>query len=510
MDSYSHQDLIKLIFQARIYDVCTRTPLDFMPNISSTSQNQIWIKREDKQPIFSFKIRGAYHKIKGLSEKTLKNGVITASAGNHAQGVALSAKIRKIKATIFMPLNTSQIKLAAVKKLGAKIVLTGSSFNETYDKATSEAKKRNIPFIEAFNDHMIIAGQGTIGLEILQDCVKLPDAVFVPIGGGGLISGIAMIIKELYPNVKIIGVEPVDSNAMTVSIKNDKIKKLSRLNSFADGVAIAKVGEITFDYCKKFVDDYINVTTDEICAATKIIHNDLRAVTEPSGALGLAGTLKYIKQENWRDKNLITINTGANMDFDRLKFVVDRTKIGEGREVLLAIHLKERPGTLKKFCKDILSGVKISEFNYRYDNKKLAVIFLGLEVLTTNEINKIYKRLSKHRYSYLDLTNDELAKYHLRYILRGRASLINKERFFQCTFPEEPGALYNFLAKIGSTWNITLAHHRSYGGTYSKIFIGIDTSAHSDNSKLDSFMKSLQYQFTEETDNQGFKMIFTS
>ena len=398
-------------------------------------------------------------------------------------------------------------KLNAVKNLGASIELVGDSFFEAWSTAVEHAKEVKAPFIEAFNDNLIIAGQGTVGLEIVQSAPSMPDYIFVPVGGGGLISGIAIIIKKLWPTVKIIGVEPVDSNAMTRSIAEKNIHQLDYVNSFADGVAMKAVGHLNFAYCRMFVDDYINVTTDEICFATKAIYEDLKIIAEPAGALSLAGLLAYAKEHKLKNKKLITINSGSNMDFDRLQFVAQHAKIGAGSERLFVINLQEKPGTLRLFCNQALAGLKVSEFNYRLDDPNTAVIFLGLQAKTKEDQKLALTRLKNSHYEYYEMTNDDLAKYHLRYMVPGYNRQLGNERVFQFTLPQSGDGFYSFLHQITTNWNISLLHYRDYGDDYSKMFIGLQCF---DEQKegLSAFIAGLNYQFQEVTDHPGYKMLF--
>jgi len=501
----------KIIFEilvSRIYDHCRRTPLDKLPFLSQAVQNQIWLKREDLQPVHSFKLRGAYHKLSKIPLEDLKKGIIGASAGNHAQGVAFSALKLGVKAKIFMPTNTAAIKIQAVENLGSEIILQGETLLEASQFAKAEAEKTGAVYVHPFNDMDVIAGQGSIGLEILQDAKELPDVLFVPIGGGGLISGVSLVIKTLKPSMKIVGVEPHESNVMTLSIQEKRRIKLDYINPFADGVAVKEVGDITFALCQKYVDDYINVSTDEICFATKIIFNNLRAIPEPSGALALAGLLSYIQKHQLKNKNLIAINTGANIDFERLRFIAERTKIGEGKEILLGIRLKEKPGTLKEFCQKILQDVKISEFNYRYHDSDVALIFIGVEAMEKMDPQVLFSKLKEKGYEYFDFTHNDLAKSHLKYMIGGRPNLVAEERVFQFQFPEHPFAVSLFLEKMSERWNISLFHYRNYGGDYGKIFLGM-MATKSEKEKIDQFLKDLNYFYKEETDNPAYSTFLS-
>ena len=500
------------VLKARIYNVCKRTSLDYLESLSSTRKNNIWIKREDTQPTHSFKIRGACCCFNACNDAILANGVVAASAGNHAQGVALAARHRGTPARIYMPTSTPSIKINSVKILGAEVKLVGNSLAETMKEALLDCERTGAMYLNGFDNRYVIAGQGTIGLEILQDSVNIPDAIFVPIGGGGLISGIAIVIKRLFPKVKIIGVEPVDSNAMTMSIKANKIVELDNLNNFAEGVAVARVGEIPFVCCQNLVDDYINVTSDEICFAIKLIHDNIRSIAEPSGAVGLAGLLSYINREKAENQNLVTINSGSNLDFERFRFISERTKIGAGREALFAIKLKEDRGSLKTFCQKILPGFRISEFSYRLYDAVNALVFLGIESSKAKDLEEINSRLNGNNYDFHDLTADELTKNHLKHMVGGRLPAADNnivERVFQFQFQENEKALYNFVSKLSDSWNISLFHYRTYGIDYGNIFIGLQV--HNDDSgALIKFLDSLNYNYTEETASPAYKLFLAS
>ena len=500
--------LFKEALVSRIYDVCRRTPIDPMRILSAELDNKIFLKREDLQPIFSFKLRGAYHKISKYPFEQLKKGVVAASAGNHAQGVAYSAKHFSIPALIFMPQNTALVKIDAVKNLGARIFLEGENLYESDKIARKKAEAEGMLYIHPFNDIDVIAGQATVGLEIIQDSPELPEAVFVPVGGGGLIAGIALVLKTLAPSIKVIGVEPIDNNVMTLSMQKKQRIKLDYLNPFADGVAVQEVGDYTYSFAAKYVDDFINVSTDEICFATKTIFNDLRALPEPSGALALAGLIAYLQKNKLKNKTLLAINTGANIDFERLRFIAERTKMGAGKELLLAVRMEEKPGTLREFCQKVLAGVKISEFNYRYHEKEKALIFLGLEIANKEESKEIFQRLETEHYVYLDLTENDLAKSHLKYFVGGQSSLVEDERVFQFQFPENPKALSAFLNKMSLDWNISLFHYRNYGGDYGKILMGIQSKP-SSHQALKQFLDSLNYSYKEQTDNYAYQTFFS-
>ena len=503
-DNVNIQQIFRSILTSKVYDVVQRTPLTFATKISSQCNNNIYLKREDLQKNFSFKIRGAYHKIAQLSPDEYKNGIICASAGNHAQGVALASKTLNIPVTVVMPTISPDIKIKAVQQLGAKVILHGNNVVESLHYCKNYAKKRELAFIHPFDDVDIIAGQGTIGMECMQDLAQI-DYFFVPVGGGGLISGIALYIKELSPQTQIIGVEPDDCNSMIRSLQKNEIIPLDKIGIFADGVAVKEVGEIPFQICQQKVDDWVTVSTDEICSAMKNIFEDTRTLVEPSGAVSLAGFQKYVQKKKFQNKNVITINSGANMNFDRMRFVAERAKVGEGKELFFVIYLKEQPGTLKKLCHEIFSEVLITEFCYRYSHKSKAVIFLGIEVSHIPQKYTIFHTLQKFHYEYQDLTDNDLAKSHVRYMVGGKQNLIN-ERVFQFYFPERTNALYNFLAQMESHWNVSMFHYRNYGSDFGRVLLGMQVPQ-DENQQLTSFLSSLQYNYVEETHNNAYTLF---
>ncbi len=502
------QKYLKKILNARVYDVARETPLDYAPILSRRIGNHVWLKREDEQPVFSFKCRGAYNKMAGLSAAELKKGVVAASAGNHAQGVALAGYRLSAPTLIVMPRTTPQIKVDAVRSFGGKVVLHGDNYDAAYAHAREIANQRKLTFVHPYDDPEVIAGQGTIGMEIIKQHTGALDAVFVPVGGGGLISGIAVYIKQLRPEVKIIGVEPEDADAMERSLKAGKRVLLDHVGIFADGVAVRQVGEETFKLCKQFVDEMVIVTNDEICAAIKDIFEDRRSILEPAGALAYAGLKRYAEGKKLKDKNFIAIASGANVNFDRLRYVAERAEVGERREAIFAVTIPERPGALKQFC-TILGDHNITEFNYRFADPKAAHIFVGVQVPPdTADARKLVATLRKHGYATLDMTDNEMAKLHIRHLVGGRAPNAVNEILYRFEFPERPGALMNFLDKMGGSWNISLFHYRSHGADFGRVLVGMQVPPQ-DKKKFQKFLDSLGYEYTEETGNPAYKLFLS-
>jgi len=502
------QKYLKKILNARVYDVARETPLDYAPILSRRTGNRVWLKREDEQPVFSFKCRGAYNKMAGLSAAELKKGVVAASAGNHAQGVALAGYRLSAPTTIVMPRTTPQIKVDAVRSFGGKVVLHGDNYDAAYAHAREIAAKRRLTFVHPYDDPDVIAGQGTVGMEILKQHAGALDAVFVPVGGGGLISGIAVYVKQLRPDVKIIGVEPEDADAMDLSLKRGKRILLDHVGIFADGVAVRQVGEETFRLCKQFVDEMVVVSNDEICAAIKDIFEDRRSILEPAGALAYAGLKRYVERKRLKDKHFIAIASGANVNFDRLRYVAERAEIGERREAIFAVTIPERPGALRKFC-TILGDHSITEFNYRLADPKAAHIFVGVQVPPdTMDARKLIGTLRKQGYATLDMTDNEMAKLHIRHLVGGRASNAVNEILYRFEFPERPGALMNFLDKMGGRWNISLFHYRSHGADFGRVLVGMQVPP-KDKKAFQKFLDSLGYEYAEETNNPAYKLFLS-
>ncbi|MEJ2310094.1 MAG: threonine ammonia-lyase, biosynthetic [Gammaproteobacteria bacterium] len=494
---------LEKILRARVYDVAEETPLDYAPRLSQKLGNNIHLKREDLQSVFSFKLRGAYNKLANMPEEQRKHGVVAASAGNHAQGVALAARHMGIPATIVMPQTTPPIKIEAVRMLGAKAVLHGDAYDEAYAHAIDLTKRKNLNFIHPFDDPDVIAGQGTVGVEILRQHQEPIHSVFVPVGGGGLIAGVAAYIKSICPGTKIIGVEPEDSPTLERALSAGRRVVLKQTGLFADGVAVKQIGKETFRLAKKTVDDVVLVKTDEICAAIKDVFEDTRSIAEPAGALAVAGMKKYILEHGIRDQRMIAIVSGANMNFDRLRHVAERAEIGEMREALLAVKIPEVPGSFQKFCK-LLGKRSITEFNYRYADSVSAFVFCGIEVREGfAERERVIALLTKSGYEVTDLTDNETAKLHIRYMVGGHTIEAINEKLFRFQFPERPGALLQFLTKVGKRWNISLFHYRNHGAAYGRVLIGIQLP---DKEKKDfiSQMDSLGYRYWEETDNPAY------
>ena len=500
-----HPDYLEKILTAQVYDVAIESPLDLAPNLSTRIGNRIFLKREDMQPVFSFKLRGAYNKIVKLSPEKLKRGVICASAGNHAQGVALSAAKIGCRAVIVMPTTTPQIKVQAVKNRGGEVVLAGDSYDDAYAHALELEKKEKLTFVHPFDDPEVIAGQGTIGMEILRQHPQKIEAVFCCVGGGGLIAGVAAYIKRLRPEIKIIGVEAMDADAMDRSLKAGKRVKLSQVGLFADGAAVKMVGEETFRLAQLYVDEMVLVDTDAICAAIKDVFEDTRAILEPAGALAVAGAKEYAKRHKLKDKTLVAMASGANVNFDRLRFVAERAEIGEQREAVLAVTLPEKPGSYKKFVA-LIGSRNITEFNYRYNDRAEAHVYVGIQVANRAESLKLVESLEKHGYATLDLTDDEMAKLHIRHLVGGHAPGIENEILYRFEFPERPGALMNFLNNMSAGWNISLFHYRNHGADYGRVLVGMQVPP-KEKGAFKEFLKNLGYAHWEEANNPAYKLF---
>jgi len=488
--------LIELIEKANIYDSVYKTQIDKLNKLSAKYENNILIKREDLQDVRSFKIRGALNKINSLKEEEKQKGIIAASAGNHAQGVAFSAQKCKIKATIVMPITTPQIKIDSVKSYGAHVMLHGDSYDDAHIHAKKIANKEDLTFIHPFDDLEVIAGQGTIAAEIINQIHDI-DYIFIAVGGGGLIAGISSYIKSINPKVKIIAVEPENSNCFEQAIKHNKPIEINDVGIFADGVAVKKIGNLTFELSKKNVDDCILVSTDEICASIKDIYDDIRAIAEPAGALSTAGIKKYIYKNNIKNKTFVSILCGANINFHRLRHISERAQIGEKKEILLSISIREKKGTFLELCNH-LSKFSITECNYRFSDSENANVFVGLEISSSNQRESIIKSLSKNFSNVIDLTDNELAKLHLRYMIGGKSE--KKEYLYRFQFPEKPGALLNFLTSLGSNFNITLFHYRNHGSAFGRVLVGIEKE---ETKKLEfqSFLDQIGYKNYNESDN---------
>jgi threonine dehydratase len=498
-------DYLTRILNAKVYDVAIETPLELAPALSARLRNRLYLKREDEQPVFSFKLRGAYNKMANLAPAERARGVIAASAGNHAQGVALAAQRLGCRATIVMPVTTPQIKIAAVKARGADVVLHGDSYSDAYEHALHLQKKSRATFVHPYDDPDVIAGQGTIGMEILRQAVEPIDAIFVAIGGGGLIAGIASYVKRVRPQVKVIGVQPEDSDAMARSVAAGRRITLPHVGLFADGVAVRRVGKETFRIVRQSVDDIVRVDTDAICAALKDVFEDTRAVLEPAGALAIAGAKAWVARHRVHDRALVAVACGANMNFDRLRFVAERAEVGEQREAILAVTIPERPGSFREFC-SILGKRSITEFNYRYADADVAHLFVGLEVANRRETQKLLAELARRRIPAFDLTDNELAKLHVRHLVGGHAPSVDDEIVYRFEFPERPGALMKFLDSMSAGWNISLFHYRNHGADSGRVLVGMQVPP-AEKRAFHAFLDGLGYDYAEETDNSAYQMF---
>ena len=498
-------DYLQKILTARVYDVAVETPLDPAPNLSVRLGNTVLFKREDMQPVFSFKLRGAYNKIVGLSPAKLKRGVICASAGNHAQGVALAAAKIGCRAVVVMPETTPQIKVEAVKRRGGEVVLAGESFDDAYAHALELEKRDHLTFVHPFDDPEVIAGQGTIGMEILRQHPQPIDAVFCSVGGGGLIAGVAAYIKRVRPETKIIGVETADADAMTRSLQAGKRVRLKQIGLFADGAAVKYVGEETFRLCQTHVDEMISVDTDAVCAAMKDVFEDTRAILEPAGALSIAGAKAYAARHRLKGRTLVAVASGANMNFDRLRFVAERAEVGEQREAVLAVTLPEAPGSYRRFV-SLIGARNVTEFNYRYNDPREAQVFVGVQVASRAESLRLVEHLRRHGSPTLDLTDDEMAKGHIRHLVGGHSPGLADELIYRFEFPERPGALMNFLGRMSAGWNISLFHYRNHGADYGRVLVGMQVPPR-EMKAFREFLKTLGYVHWNETHNPAYRLF---
>lgn len=505
----SSADYLRRILTAKVYDVAKETPLDPAKSLSRRLGNGVLLKREDCQPVFSFKLRGAYNKMAQLSPESLTRGVICASAGNHAQGVALSAHRLKCRAVIVMPTTTPKVKIDAVAALGGEVVLHGDSYSDAYLRAIEIEKAEGLTFVHPFDDPDVIAGQGTIAMELLRQHEGPIDAVFVAIGGGGLVSGVAAYIKAVRPEIKVIGVQTVDSDAMVRSVRAGKRVQLADVGLFADGTAVKLVGEETFRLARELVDDYVLVDTDAVCAAMKDVFQDTRSIVEPSGALGVAGLKQYVETHKPKGKTFVAVTSGANMNFDRLRFVSERAEFGEQREALFAVTIPEERGSFKRFCELIGTPThprSVTEFNYRISDARVAHVFVGISIARRDEADKIERNFIRHGFATVNLTDDELAKEHVRHMVGGRSELAQDERLYRFEFPERPGALMRFLAAMHPSWNISLFHYRNQGADYGRILVGIQVPK-ADKKAFKDFLATLAYPCVDETDNPVYRLF---
>jgi threonine dehydratase len=496
---------LQRILNARVYDVAVETPLDPARSLSRRLGNHVLLKREDQQSVFSFKLRGAYNKMAHLAPEALQRGVICASAGNHAQGVALGARRLGCRAVIVMPVTTPKLKVDAVHALGAEVVLHGDSYSDAHGHALELEQAQGLTFVHPFDDPEVIAGQGTIGMEILRQHQAPIDAVFVAIGGGGLISGVAAYIKAVRPQVRVIGVQTVDSDAMLRSVRAGRRVVLPDVGLFADGTAVKQVGVETFRLARALVDDYVVVDTDAVCAAIKDVFQDTRSILEPSGAMGVAAIKQYVETHRLKGRTFVAITCGANMNFDRLRFVAERAEFGEQREALFAVTIPEERGSFKRFC-ELIGPRAVTEFNYRIADTKLAHVFVGIAIARRDEAGRIGRLFERHGFPTVDLTDDELAKEHVRHMVGGHSELAHDERLFRFQFPERPGALMRFLAAMHPGWNISLFHYRNQGADYGRILVGIQVPA-ADERDFQAFLRTLAYPCVEETTNPVYRLF---
>lgn len=501
----SYKEMIETARQ-RVYEITRKTSLDLAAEISARQQNNIWLKREDQQVVFSYKVRGAYNLMVSLSPQQKEQGVITASAGNHAQGVAISGRKLGIKTVIVIPKTTPEIKIRAVNRLGAEIILHGNTYDEAKDHAVKLSKDQNRFYISPYDHPMIIAGQATIAVEILQQHPSRPDIIFVPVGGGGLIAGIVAWLREAAPQVKVIGVEPHEAPCMHAALKAGKCVELEQIGIFADGAAVRQAGEEPFRIIKDFVDEILLVDNDDICAAIKDIFEDTRSIPEPAGALALAGLKQYITRENIRGRELVAILSGANVNFDRLRHIAEMATLGEHREALIGARIPEKPGSFLKYCRD-LGPRQITEFNYRYGHTKTAHVFAGLQLRQgIEEKNTLLDSLKSKHYDAIDLSNNELAKMHIRYMVGGHATNVDNELLYRFEFPERPGALLYFLTQMGGRWNISLFHYRNHGAAYGRVLMGIQVPENN-RAEFQEFLDSLDIPYWDETNNDAYKLF---
>jgi threonine dehydratase len=500
------QSYIKRILDARVYDVARETPVEEATLMSRRLDNHVWLKREDLQPVFSFKLRGAYNKMHRLSEEQRQRGVVAASAGNHAQGLAMAAQKMHVKAIIVMPRTTPQIKVDAVRDRGARVVLHGDSFEEAAEHAAKLVKEKGLTYVHPFDDPDVIAGQGTIGMEIVRQCQQPLDALFVPVGGGGLLAGVAAYVKYVWPETRLIGVEPEDAACLQLALQRGRRATLPEVGLFADGCAVAQIGKETFRVIRHTVDEVITISTDEMCAAIKDIFEDTRSIAEPAGALALAGLKKYVEHTGCSGRQLLAIVSGANTNFDRLRYISERTEIGEHREAVISVTIPEEPGSFRKFC-SVLGRRNITEFNYRYADASSAQVFVGLSVVPGGEdLAELLFDLERRGYTTEDMTDNEVAKLHIRYMVGGHAPRsVEDERVYRVEFPERPGALLKFLAGLGQNWNISMFHYRNHGAAYGRILVGVQVPR-SERRDFERVLDTINYRYWDESENRAYQL----
>lgn len=500
------QSYIKRILDARVYDVARETPVDRAELLSRRLGNQVWLKREDLQPVFSFKLRGAYNKMRRLSDAQRASGVVAASAGNHAQGVAMAAQKLNMRATIVMPCTTPQIKVDAVRGRGAKVVLRGDSYDEAATHARRLVEEQGMTYVHPFDDPDVIAGQGTVGMEIVRQHQQPLDALFVPVGGGGLLAGVAAYVKYVWPHTRVIGVEPADAACLKLALERGRRATLSQVGLFADGCAVAQVGKETFRVIRDTVDEVITVSTDEMCAAIKDIFEDTRSIAEPAGALALAGLKIYAEREVCRGQELLAIVSGANTNFDRLRYISERTEIGEQREAVISVTIPEKPGSFRTFC-SALGRRNITEFNYRYADETSAQVFVGLSIVPGgDDLSSLLADLARKGYATEDMTDNEVAKLHVRYMVGGHApGSVADERVYRVEFPERPGALLEFLSGLGQDWNISMFHYRNHGAAYGRILVGVQVPSR-ERKSFARVLDGVGYPYWDETGNRAYEL----
>ncbi len=501
-------ELMRAVLRSRVYEVARETPLERAERLSRRLGSDVFLKREDLQPVFSFKLRGAHNKIAHLSDAERASGVIAASAGNHAQGVAYSARQLGLKALIVMPKTTPEIKVLAVRALGAEVVLAGDSYSDAEARCLALVKQTGMSFVHPFDDPLVIAGQGTVGEETMRQSHGRLDAVFVPVGGGGLAAGVAGYVKALYPDTRVFGVEPFESDAMYRSLQAGKRVTLERVGIFSDGVAVKEVGELTFAHCRRALDGVVRVSNDAVCAAIKDVFDDTRSVMEPAGALSVAGLKAWVESEGVSGLRLAAILSGANLNFDRLRFVAERAELGEAREALLAVTIPERPGAFREFCAAV-GAREVTEFNYRLSRRNEAHIFVGLKITSRADVSAVVTSLSGHGYACVDLSEDEMAKLHIRHLVGGRAGEAKDERLYRFEFPERPGALLEFLEKLGGRWNISLFHYRNHGADFGRVLAAFEVPE-SDLDSFRGFLEGLGYWSMEESRNTAYHLFLSA